>query len=436
MRTTPVHRGRPATAGLALAALATAGLAITAGPAFAGTSPHNEQVVLANGTGAQADAKSAISGSGQVASYDGRYVVFSTAAKLVRQDRNDLDDVYLRDTVDDITVLVSRRGTTIGNDYSIEPTISNDGRYVAFTTFATNLFRDHNGGVLDVAVKDMFTGKIRLASVGRHGAQRKQNSFSPVISGNGKRVAFQTFAAFGTKDGDKREDVYLRDLSHHWTRQMSLTPKGADVKPSVLVGDVSDRGDRVTFGEANDLWVRNVATGTTTRFWHEPDSPPCQPFPAGSAGRPVISGNGRYAAFSTCATKAPGSDGQAAQIYRMDLSTRVLTLVTQAAATPGDADSFLPSLSRSGRYLGFGSDASNLAGTDSGVNPDAFVADLRDGGIVRASQDAGGTESNNWSASTGAAISGDGHTLVYESYATNLVENDAYDWEEVFAWRG
>ena len=94
------------------------------------------------------------------------------------------------------------------------------------------------------------------------------------------------------------------------------------------------------------------------------------------------------------------------------------------------------SLSRSGRYVGFGSDASNLAGIDSGANPDAFVADLRDGSIVRASQDAGGTESNNWSASTGAAISGDGHTLVYESYATNLVENDAYDWEEVFAWRG
>ena len=436
MRTTPVHRGRPATAGAALAVLATAGLALTAGPAYAVATPHNEQVALVNGTGAQADAKSAISGTGQVASYDGRFVVFSTAAPLVRQDRNDLDDVYLRDTVDDITILISRKGTTIGNDYSIEPTISDDGRYIAFTTFATNLFRDRNGGVLDVVVKDMVTGTLRLASVGRDGAQRKKNSFSPVISGNGKRVAFQTFAAFGAKDADKREDVYLRDLSHHWTRQMSLTPKGADVKPSVLVGDVSDRGDRVTFGEANSLWVRHVSTGKTIRFWHEPDSPPCQPFPAGSAGRPVISGNGRYAAFSTCATKAPGSDGYAAQIYRMDLRTRALTLVTQNAATPGDADSFLPSLSRSGRYVGFGSDASNLAGPDSGVNPDAFVADLSDGSIVRASQDAGGTESNNWSASTGAAISGDGHTLVYESYATNLVEGDAFDWEEVFAWRG
>ena len=74
--------------------------------------------------------------------------------------------MYLRDTVDGITVLVSRKGTRPGNDYSIEPTISNDGRYVAFTTFATNLVHDTNGSVLDVVVKDLFTQKIRLASVG------------------------------------------------------------------------------------------------------------------------------------------------------------------------------------------------------------------------------------------------------------------------------
>ena len=148
----------------------------------------------------------------------------------------------------------------------------------------------------------------------------------------------------------------------------------------------------------------------------------------------MISGNGQYVAFSSCATRLPGPAAHG-QVYRMNLETRAIALVSHAAKA-GNADSFLPSLSRSGRYVGFGSDASNLAGVDSGTNPDAFVADLKNGGIVRASQDAGGTESNNWSASTGAAISGDGHTLVYESYATNLVGSDAFDWEEVFAWRG
>ena len=173
------------------------------------------------------------------------------------------------------------------------------------------------------------------------------------------------------------------------------------MKPSVLNGDISDNGRLVTFGENNSLWVRNIATGTTTRFWHEPDAPPCQPFPEGSAGRPVISGNGRYVAFSTCATKIPGADGQHGQVYRMKLSDRSITLVSKTGHGSADADSYLPSLSRNGRYVGFGSDATDLA-PDTGTDPDAFVADLRTGVITRASQASDGTESNNWSASTAA----------------------------------
>jgi Tol biopolymer transport system component len=375
-----------------------------------------------------------INGTAQVSSTDGRYVVFSTAAALVPQDTNELDDVYLRDTVDGITILVSHRGKTIGNDYSVEPTISGDGRYVAFTTWATNLFDDRNGGSLDVVVNDLQSGKLRLVSVGNDGKQYRKNSFFPVLSGNGKRVAFQTFAPFGKKDQDKKEDVYVRDLAKGWTRQVSLTPRGADIKESLADGDISDNGNLVTFGNDNDLWVRNLATKTTTRFWHEPDSAPCTGFPAGSAGRPVISGSGRFVAFSTCSTKIPGADGESGQVYRMRLSDRSIQLVSRTGHGPADGDSYLPSLSTSGRYVGFGSDATDLA-PDTGSDPDAFVADMSAGTITRASQSSDGTESNNWSASTAAAISGDGHTLVYESYATNLVDGDQYDWEEVFVWR-
>jgi Tol biopolymer transport system component len=374
-----------------------------------------------------------INGTAQVSSADGRFVVFSTAAPLVPQDTNDLDDVYLRDTTDRITILVSGRGSTPGNDYSVEPTISKNGQYVAFTTYATNLMHDTNGSVLDVVVKDLYSGRIRLVSVDSDGHQSpKQNSFSPVISGNGRRVSFQTFARFGKKDADKREDVYVRDVAHHWTRQASITPGGHDVGPSVLNGDISDNGRLVTFGENNSLWVRNVATGKTIRFWHEPDAPPCQPFPEGSAGRPVISGDGRYVAFSSCAVELPGPATHG-QVYRMKLSDRSIVMVSKTGHGAGDADSYLPSLSTTGRYVGFGSDATDLA-PDTGIDPDAFVADMRTGTITRASQSPEGDESSQWSASTAAAISGDGHTLVYESYATNLVVGDAYDWEEVFAW--
>jgi Tol biopolymer transport system component len=432
----PLSRTRlrtPAVAAdLVLAATATT-LGATLAPAYA-ASPHNEQVVLVDTTNTQADAKSMINGTAQVSSYDGRYVVFSTAAALVPEDTNDLDDVYRRDTLEGVTSLVSHRGTTIGNDYSTDPTISGDGRYVAFTTWATNLFRDRNGSSLDVVVKDMETGALRLASVGNDGKQLRENSFFPVLSGNGKRVAFQTFAPFGKKDRDTKEDAYVHSVAAGWTKQVSLTAKDRDIKGALLVGDISDDGTRVTFGNDNDLWMRNLATGRTTRFWHEPDSAPCSGFPVGSAGRPVISGDGRFVAFSTCSTKIPGSDGEFAQVYRMRLSDRKITLVSKTGHGAANADSYLPSLSTNGRYVGFGSDASDLA-ADTGGDPDAFVADLRKDTVTRASQSSDGTESNNWSASTAAAISGDGRTLVYESYATNLVEDDQYDWEEVFVWR-
>jgi Tol biopolymer transport system component len=433
MITHPFSRLRPPAVAAGLA-LTTSALLMAAGPAAYAAAPHNEQVVLVNGTDAQADAKSMINGTAQVSSADGRFVVFSTAAALVPQDTNDLDDVYLRDTTDAITILVSAKGNTPGNDYSFEPTISKNGRYVAFTTYSTNLVRDTNGSVLDVVVKDMFSGRLRLASVDSAGHQRTKNSFFGVLSGNGRRVIFQSFAALGAKDTDKREDVYVHDVAKGWTKQVSLTRRGRDVQPSVADGDISDDGTLVTFGTSNDIWVRDVAKGTTQRLWHEPDSPPCQPFPAGSAGRPVISGNGEYVAFSTCATKIPGADGQFAQVYRMRLADRSIRLVSGTGHGPADGDSYLPSLSTSGRYVGFGSDATDLA-ADTGTDPDAFVADLGSGTITRASEGPDGTESNNWSASTAASISGDGHTLVYESYATNLVADDQYDWEEVFVWR-
>jgi len=434
MHSSTLHRGRDTAAvGLALAALA-----LTGGTAHAALPSHNEQVVLHNATNAQTDAKSAINGTAQVSSADGRFVVFSTTAPLVDRDRNQVDDVYLRDTADGITILVSTHGRAIGNDSSFEPTISNDGRFVAFTTIATNLFGKHedtNGSTLDVAVKDLYTGRLTVASVDSTGKQRRQNSFFAVMAGNGKRVAFQTFGALGSRDQDRREDVYLHSIASGWTRQMSLTPSGADVKPSVAVGDVSDDGTKVTFGDSNDLWVRDTSTGKTTHFWNEPDAPPCQPFPAGSAGRPTISGNGAYVAFSTCATKIPGSDGQATQVYRMSLASGAITLVsTPSAGVPAAGHSFLPSLSRTGRYVGFASEATDLAPGDN-ADPDAFIADLRTGTVTRVSQSSDGTVSNNWSASTGASISADGQSMVYESYATNLVADDAYDWEEVFVWR-
>lgn len=427
--TSPARR-----AGL-VAGIAVSALAVAAPMAGAQVlAEHNSQVALVSETGEQLPYKSALNGTAQVTSRTGQFVVFSTAAPLVPWDDNDIEDVYLRDMGDDITVLVSERNGFEGNDASFEPTISADGRYVAFTTWADNLVADdRNESVLDVVVRDMQTARIRKVSVTSDERQRNAASFFPVISDNGKSVSFQTFGRFGPRDQDRTEDVYVRNLVKGVTRQASLLPAlDRDIRGPVLNGDISGDGSMVVFGNANHLWARDMVTGETIRFHHEADSPPCQPFPMGSAGRPAVSADGRFAAFASCATDLPGENGEHTDVYRINLNTGRIVRVHRV----GNGNSFLPSLSSTGRFVGFGSEADNLVPRDTdGSGPDAFVADVRQRTVTRVSEAPDGSDGNGPSAGNDVAISGNGRVLAYVSYASNLVPGDEHDFSEVFVWR-
>lgn len=430
--TTSLHRAGLAAAALTtITALGTIAATVPAVAGVVGAGPV-EQVALVDGTGEQLPFKSALNGTANVTSYDGRYTVFSTDAPLVAEDTNATDDVYVRDREAATTTLVSVRADGgLGNDYSYEPTISADGRYVAFTTWATNLLKDRNGSDLDVLVKDLETGDLSRVSVTSDEQQKGRNSFFPVISGDGRSVAFQSFSRLGPKDQDRTEDVYVRDLETGRTRQASLQPDDRDIRGPLGVGDISDDGAKVTFGNDHMAWVRNVETGRTIRIWQEPTPAPCQDWPdAGSLGRTTISGDGRFVAFSSCGTDLPGENGESTDIYVIRLRDGQIT----RAHPKGDAHSYLPSLSRTGRYLGFGSDATNLVAGDDEGQPDAFVVDRRTGEVVRATQAPDGTGGNSWNATNDVAISGDGNSLAFQSYSQNLVVGDAYDEREAFVW--
>jgi Tol biopolymer transport system component len=430
------HRPRPTTA-LTGTAFALAGLAagISHAPAVlaAGVVSPTQQVAVADGTGEQFGISSSGSGTGQLVSADGRLVVFSTSAPLVAWDDNQTEDIYLRDTVAGTTTLVSQRDGVPGNDISSNPTISADGSRVAFITWATNLTgtEDTNGTALDAVVADTTTGDIELVSQSTAGFQREQNTVDAVISGDGRFVAFQSFGSFSIKDDDRKEDVFLRNLDSGRTTQVSLLPgSDRDVRGSVLVGGISDDGSKVTFGDANHLWVRDTAVRETTRFWQEPDSPPCQPNPTGSAGRPAISGNGRYAAFASCATDLPRENGKATDVYRIDLVTGKI----RRAHPAGQDNSFLPSLSRSGRFVGFASDAHDLVAGDDEGKADTFLADLRERTVVRVSQAVDGTGGNRHSGTSHVVVNSSGTALAYQSYADNLVPGDVQDEREILLW--
>jgi Tol biopolymer transport system component len=420
-------------------------LAATMSPALAAALAEpvgtNVRVALHATTGEQAPTKSYANGSAPVATAGGRYVVFSTDSPLVTEDTNGLSDVYLRDTLENRTVLISQSyAGRIGNGDSFEPTISANGMTIAFTTSATNLVtgaKDDNGRVLDVVavqVQDGVGGIAGIVSTRNDGTQASRNSFFPVVSGDGLVVAFQTFGRLGPKDADRREDVYVHSTKSGRTTQASLNARDRDVAASVLVGDIDRWGRYVTFGNDHDIWVRDVGTGNTRRVWHEANDP-AQPFPAGSAGRPVISGDGRFVAFTTMSTTiVAGERGHWSDVFRVNVATgRARRVTVDAQGGQPDDHSFIPSLSFSGRYVGFSSFAGDLVPGDA-PGSDAFVHDMRTRTTYLASAGLDGP-ANGESGRTAVAISDDGRTLVYETYATNLVEGDTVDMAEVVAWR-
>ncbi len=149
---------------------------------------------------------SAISGNG-------RYLVFSSAAdNLVPGDNNQRNDIFRRDLVTGEIVLVTTGPNGLSNSQAYEPSVSDDGRFIAFYTNAFNLAIGDNNGANDVYVKDMQTGTVTLVSTGANGIGNS-DSFSSAISGDGRFVAFHSNASnLVNGDSNNAYDVFVKDL--------------------------------------------------------------------------------------------------------------------------------------------------------------------------------------------------------------------------------
>jgi Tol biopolymer transport system component len=146
-------------------------------------------------------------------SANGRYVAFtSKATNLVGRDDHKVEDVFVRDLKKNRTILVSR-GAGVhgapGSGDSGRAAISADGRYVAFQSYASNLGPHDNPAFLDIFVRDLRTGKVYLASQGDGGAPANAPSASPSISPDGRFVAFNSKATnLSPEDTDRKIGVF------------------------------------------------------------------------------------------------------------------------------------------------------------------------------------------------------------------------------------
>jgi dipeptidyl aminopeptidase/acylaminoacyl peptidase len=254
--------------------------------------------------GTEANAESAFVGAPQI-SADGRFVAFeSFASNLVPGDTNSTLDIFVHDQVTGQTTRpsVASDGTE-GNGQSLVPAISGDGRLVAFWSIASNLVPGDTNSTSDIFVHDQQTGTTTRVSVASDGTQGDNTSESPSISTNGRFVAFESFASnLVPGDTNGAFDIFVRDLQTGTITRASLASDGSQGNSDSRNASISGDGRFVAFhsfttnlvpGDTNnqsDIFVNDRQTGTTTRASVASDGTE-----ANSASNfPSISSDGRF----------------------------------------------------------------------------------------------------------------------------------------------
>ena len=410
-----------------------------AGAAGAASGPSTTRVSVSS-TGAQGFRSS----EGPSLSADGRYVAFASKARnLVPGDTNLVEDIFVRDRLAGTTRRVSvGQGGAQANGASIIPSMSDDGRYVAFMSDASNLVAGDTNHVADVFVRDLVTGFTRRVSIGQGGAQSNGASSFPALSRDGLHVAFQSAASnLVSSDTNGTFDVFVRDLLANTTRRISVGPagaqgNGASLYPAIsgngrFVAFISDATDLVT-GDTNgfrDVFVRDRLTAVTQRASVGPGGVEANNI---SVNLPSISADGRFVGFDSSASNlVPGDTNGVQDIFVRDLQAAITTRVSRGAGGgQSNGISVSPTLASDGRFVAFQSDATNLVAADTNGLTDVFVRDRIAGTTQRVSVGQGGVQANG--PSFGAAVSTDGLHVGFTSSATNLVAGDTNGVMDVF----
>jgi Tol biopolymer transport system component len=323
-------------------------------------------------------------------SADGRYVAFRSNAENLSPDDTAFNDIFVRDLLTDTTTLVSRATDNSAADgESGAPAISADGRHVAFESEADNLSADDtDGNTVDIFARDLDTGATSLISraTGATGAGGTDLSFNPSISADGRYVAFSSRAPLTPDDVDEPsfpEDVFVRDQVADTTVLVSRAT-GATGAPSEVNSEdpaISADGRYVAFASDakltgqgffdRNVFVRDLVDNTTALASVGDEGE------AGDARRnPSISADGRYVAFETRGNDLSPVDADGrVDVFVRDMQDGLTVVASRASGrlgVPADGPSFNASISSDGRYVAFDSRATNLSGADQDRYSDVF----------------------------------------------------------------
>lgn len=378
-------------------------------------------------------------------SADGRYVVFTSfAGNLVTGDSNNVSDIFVRDRLTNQTtrVSVSSAGTQ-GNLNSYKPTISADGRFVAFESLSNNLVPNDSNNRSDVFVRDRVGNQTTRVSVSNAGAQGNASSFNPSISSDGRFVAFSSFVEnLVTGDTNGNEDVFIRDRTTNQTTRISVGSAGQGNNRSYRPSISSD-GRFVSFTSHATNLVAGDTNGWVDVFVHDRTLKQTTRVSVSSAGVQgnfggiyyhSISANGRFVVFQATATNLVPNDTNGTQndVFIRDRTTNQTTIVSiDSNGVQGYYGSYLPSISADGRFVAFSSVSNKLVLGDTNGRADIFIRDRTTNQTARLSLSSAGVQGNEDSR-WGPSINSDGRYVVFESDANNLVANDTNASRDIF----
>jgi Tol biopolymer transport system component len=345
--------------------------AAVAAPSVAAAQDGAVELISQTPAGTAGNAASGVYGLA-VSRYGGAVAFSSAATDLVAADPDAVPDIYVRYRPEAATVLASV--TAAGekaNAISTRPSLALGGRRVAFLSAATNLDPADADPAPDAYLKHLRSGRVRLVSQSAEGVKADAPTGAVAIAGNGRSVAFTT-------------------------RATNLDPRASDGGANVYVWDLTGR-----------VRLASVAADGSR--------------PAGPAqvGGVSLSRSGRWVAFSTDAALDPADDNGVADIYVKDIRDGDLRL----ASGSGDAPSVAPAISARGDAVVFSSFAADLVPEDRDEESDVYRSDVATGALSLVSTSQDGVKGDD--SSSMPALSGDGRTVAFASWATNLAPGPA-----------
>ncbi|HSN74427.1 MAG TPA: CARDB domain-containing protein, partial [Anaerolineae bacterium] len=380
-------------------------------------------------------------------SADGQYVAFeSSAANLVSGDTNGAWDVFVRDTVLGTTerVSVASDGAQANGGSSLAG-ISADGRYVAFSSIATNLVPDDTNGTDDLFVHDRDSGQTRRVSLKWDGSQAASvypDHTQAALSTDGQRVVYSSWASdLVENDTNGMADIFLYDAAATApTRRVSVGLGGAEANNRSSDASISGDGRYIAFTSYASNLVADDTNGRPDIFVYDTFLGSTERVSVSSAGveangdsaSATLSADGRWVAFDSSATNLAEEDSDSdTDVFLHDH----LTSATYAVNPPDDLGYwfYYPSLSADGRFIAFLSDVEFFADNTSENHgstkweDDLFAYDRQTGAFEWLSAVLAGYETYNsyLFTGTGGVLSQDGSRAVFYADEDNLVLPDS-----------